>query len=600
MRTLASCAAPRILAVLLVVAGLSGTASAQQIQGSGIREVLGFVVRGVDSAYDPNTRTYLVVGGAGTLLGICINEQGVPVSGAIVINNGNYGAFPRAAYGGGGFLVVWPEETGAPSELHSRRVHCSGAVGPEQIISGGATAWIESGAGIAYSSTSHRFLVAWKSYPTATAPVRVKATLVDLNGTQFGPIVDLSGGFGRDPGVAWNPANDYFGVSYSGEGGPGGTTGFSGFALVPATNPAAFGRVAFNAVPGGMMTITDIAFNVYTGRYVMTWFEMAGGLYAKVAEIDGSGNIIATGIASALVGSYDALSLAFNPVTGTFAMVGLDRRNDNVLGLELNARGYPFNGANTIGALPTVRPARYTRVSSSTTSPTFNSTFSINFGSLGSLIATSFAGGGGPGGGFDAPPPAPPPPQPAPTGGCPTVQPGAGWTCVNGNWLPPGAGGGSPCPTVQPGAGWTCVNGNWLPPGAGPVAPAPSSGSSCPTVQPGVGWTCVNGNWLPPGAGGGSPCPTVQPGVGWTCVNGNWLPPGTGAAAAPAPSSCTTPQPGATWYCINGGWVPPNSPYAPATSSACAGASPAAGWVCTAVGGWVPPNHPLAGGGGDD
>ena len=281
MRTLVSCATPRILAVLVTVAGLSGVASAQQIQGSATSELLGFTVRGVDSAYDPNTRTYLVVGGAGTLLGICINEQGVPVSGPIVINNGNYGAFPRAKYGAGGFVVVWPEEVGPPShpsELHSRTVNCSGAVGPEQLISGGATAWLESGAAIAYSSTSNRFLVVWKSFPTAAAPVRVKATLVDLNGTQFGPVVDLSAGFGRDPGVAWNPANDHFGVSFSGETGANGTINFSGFALVPASNPAAFGRVSFNSIPGGLVTITDIAFNVYTGRYVMTWFEMAGGL----------------------------------------------------------------------------------------------------------------------------------------------------------------------------------------------------------------------------------------------------------------------------------------------------------------------------------
>ncbi len=191
MRTLAGRVAARFLAVLITVAGVSGVASAQQMQASATSELLGFFVRGVDSAFDPVTRTYLVVGGAGTLLGICINEQGVPITGPMVINNTGYGAFPRARYGAGGFLVVWPEEVGNPSQLHARTVNCSGAVGPEQVISGDATAWLESGAALAYSPTSQRFLVAWKSFPAPT-PVRIKATLVDLNGTQFGPVVDLS------------------------------------------------------------------------------------------------------------------------------------------------------------------------------------------------------------------------------------------------------------------------------------------------------------------------------------------------------------------------------------------------------------------------
>ena len=128
--------------------------------------------------------------------------------------------------------------------------------------------------------------------------------------------------------------------------------------------------------------MTDIDFNPYTPgvRHDLVR-DLYGGLYARIAELDAVGNLLSSGIASGMLGSYDALSLAYNPVTGTFGLVGLDRRNDNVLGLELNARGYPFNGENTIGLVPRTRPGRYTRVASSTTSPTWNSTFSIGFGS---------------------------------------------------------------------------------------------------------------------------------------------------------------------------------------------------------------------------
>ncbi len=111
----------------------------------------------------------------------------------------------------------------------------------------------------------------------------------------------------------------------------------------------------------------------------------------------------------------------------------------------------------------------------------------------------------------------------------------------------------SSCPTVQPGAGWTCFNGAWLPPGAGPTpTPTPTpSPSSCPTVQPGAGWTCSNGDWLPPGV---TPPPTPTP----------------TPTPTPSPSSCTTVQPGPAWTCVNGDWHPPGdseregrAPFAP-------------------------------------
>ena len=605
MRTLAGRVAAQFLAILLTVAvfaGLPSPAWTQQLQGSGASELLGFFVRGVDSAYDPTTRSYFVVGGAGTLLGICINEQGTPISGPITINSDGFGSFPRVKYGGGGFLVVWPEEVGGVAQLRSRRVNCSGQVGPEQTISGGATAFTEVGAALEYSPYSFRFLVAWQSFHTATSPTRVKATLVDLNGTQFGPIVDLSSGYARNPGVTWNYTNDSFGVSFSGETG---SSAFSSLALVPASNPAAFGRTDFNAIPGGQTSITDVAFNPYTGLYVMAWFEIAGGLYARVAELDPSGNLVASGIASGRLGSYDALSLAFNPVTGTFALIGIDR-NDNLVGLELNGRGYPFNGENTLSVVPRARPARYPRVTASTTSPTYNSTFSLGFGSIASVMVTSYSSSGGPGGSFAAPPPTPGP-SPAPTPStCPGSPPVAGWVCVNGGWLPPDhpLAGGVPAPAPAP----------------APV-PAPTP-STCPGAVPVAGWVCVSGSWLPPDhpLAGRNPAPVPAPApapapvpapstclgsppvAGWLCVNTGWLPPdhplAAGASPAPvsSPSSCTTAPPSPTWFCVGGGWVPPNYPSAP--GNACAGSAPAPGWVCTANGGWVPPNHPLAGGSG--
>src|SRR5690606_18028620 len=171
-----------------------------------------------------------------------------------------------------------------------------------------------------------------------------------------------------------------------------------------------------------------------------------------------------------------------------------------------------------------------------------------------------------------------------PGSGCTTPQPGTGWTCVNGGWLPPGMPVPStppaapaptppsapgtpstpapsvPCTTPRPGASWTCYNGGWLPPGiVPPTTPAPPStppASPTPTPQP-------------PSA---VPCTTPQPGANWTCYNGGWLPPGmlppTTIALPPPvvqpspglPTGCSTPRPGANWTCVNGGWLPPGHP----------------------------------------
>ena len=608
------------LLACFTIAGGGRTAAAQQVEGGATTELATFFVRGVDSAFDPNTNSYLVVGGAGALVGVCVNSAGVPISGAFTINAEGFGAFPRASYSplvlGGGFLVTWAEETGAPSSIHARTVNCGGAMGAEQVISGDATAWLESGPAVAYSSSSGRFLVAWKSIFMVGKPIAVKAVLVDNNGSPVSGVVDISPGFGRDPGVAWNPSNDTFGVSFSGETAT--DVKYSGFAIVPASNPGAFARVTWNFLPGGQTTITDVTYNAGTNRFLMTYLEFSSGIYSKVAEFDAAGNLVSEGIASTRVGSYDALSIAYNPVSRTSLLVGVDRTNDAMIGIELNSRGFPFNGENTLSS--SHRPSYYERVSSSTHSRTWLGTFSARrFNGIASTPITGFASGGGPAGSYSspsAPPPSGPPPPPT---GCTTIQPGPGWTCVGGGWRPPSETPPPPappppapppptgCTTIQPGPGWVCVGGGWLPPGIAPApapAPPPPSGG-CTTIQPGSGWVCVGGGWLPPGSPGipapppppppTSSCTTPQPGAGWVCVGGGWLPPDSPLVPPPPPptSSCTTVQPGAGWVCVDGGWLPPGSPLIPPSlppPSSCTTPSPGPGWFCSG-GGWRPPDQ---------
>ncbi|HXW07239.1 MAG TPA: hypothetical protein VD833_18530 [Vicinamibacterales bacterium] len=536
-RAARSLSASALTAVLLM---LSASAQAQQVVGGPTSPLYSSLVRGVDTASDP-FGNYLVAGGQGQVIAACINGQGSLLTGGMTLNAtvGGYASFPRATYsphlfgGGGGFMVVWAEAPGNPDavrQLFARPVSCAGVMGPAQVVAN-STWWEPGNIAIAYSSASQVFLVAWRSFPDTT----IKMTRTNLAGVPLDGAIQLSPGghVGRDPSVTWNWNTNHFGVSFSGET-------HSAFATVPAWNPGAFTRNTFQISGGIYTTMTDVAFNPRTGRYIMAWFELSSGAFARAAEFDAFANLTGTGVASTRLGSYDALGLAVNYVTGTFLLAGVDRSTDAPLGLELNMRGFPFNGENT---LSNTRPSYYPRVSASRTSPTWNVVFSGGFVSLSSLIATGFTFNGGPAGSYDTPAPAPAP-APTPSGtSCPGTAPAPGWICLNGGWVPPDSPllGSAPlppppppppsssCPGTAPVAGWVCVNGGWVPPDhplatGGSTAPAPSpapSPTTCTTPQPGPEWTCVNGGWLP----WSMLCPSVRPGPNWTCRDGGWWPP---------------------------------------------------------------------------
>jgi len=566
--------------------GLAGPARAQQVQGGATIPVVSGFIRGVDTASAPNG-TYLVVGGQGPMYAVCVNGAGGAISGTMMINAtpGGYASFPRAVWSqdAGGFMVVWAEAVGNPDamrKLFARVVNCAGGMSAPAIVS--ATVWWEPGdMAIAYSAASKNFLVTWQT-PEHT----VKASIINLAGAPIAGPVLLSPAMGRDPSVTWNSTTNEYGIAFSGET-------YSAFVAVPAWDLSAFRRNTFNVSGGILTTMTDVAYNPASGRYVMSWFELSSGAFAKVAEFDAAGTLLTLGIASSRVGSYDAFSIALNPVSYTFLMVGLDRVADTVLGLELNYRGYPFNGENTLSG---VRAARYPRVSANRVARSWNVAFSgPNFTALSNLAANGFAANGGPALAF----PAIGAPAPPPTGGG-------------------GGGGTTGCPGNVP--GMHCVNGNWVPntpTTTPPPTTPPPTGAACPGSVPGM--HCVNGNWVPntptttpppttPPPTGSIPCPGNVPGM--HCVNGNWVPNTTTTPPPPppttppptTPAACKGAPPVANWVCVGTSWVPPDHPLAaggvpasqvPYNDGTCSGASPVAGWVCIR-GGWLPRNHPIA------
>jgi hypothetical protein len=603
----------------LAAASLPATA---QVTKFNTVNLLTTVVRGVDVAHD-DTGGALVVSAQNYVFGQCISATGAPgptfAIKPFAPSGYPFGSFPRARFNptNRNFLVVWPEEEG-PSNLalKARTISCpSGAMGPIQQI--GVSPWGESGAALDWSSLSGKYLVAWKSV-AGSNPVVVQ--LVNADATPSGSPVVVSSGFGRDPGVVWNPLTNEFGVSYSGETDTG---AYSAFVAVPAGSPSRFRRTTFNVIGGGKTYLTDLTYNINTQHYVMSWFQLSNGPFAKIAELDNTGALVGFGTASSM-GSYDALSLAFNQTSGTFLLSGING-TDELQVAEMNAHGVRFAPELTVST--GFRAVRYPRVDATANAANWLSVMSRNsFQGTGLVVFHTATTGGGPagsytsggggtttGGGGGTTTGGCTSVQPGPgwtcvnggwlppttsggttsTGGCTSVQPGPGWTCVNGGWLPPTTSGGTTstgsCTSVQPGTGWTCVNGNWLP--STTSSGGSTSTSTCTSVQPGTGWTCVNGNWLPPGTTGGTTsttsCKSVQPGTGWTCVNGNWLPPGT-TSGTTSTSSCTSVQPGTGWTCVNGNWLPPGT----TSTSSCTSVQPGAGWVCQ-NGSWLPPDSSL-------
>lgn len=575
---------------------LSTPAAAQVSAAGGIAQLLASTTRGVDAAYDPVNNVYLVIGAYGPVTGVFVNLDGQAVGAPFTISGGaGHSNFARARYSPqlGGFMVTWSSEDSSTSlTVRTRGVSYPGAlVGSENVISdAGTRPWLEASPAIAYSSTSQQFLIVWQGYPPS---ITIKARLVDLSGAGVGSIVELSSGYGRDPGVTWNPNRNDFGVSFSGETPTG---SYSAFVIVPASNPAAFNRNTFNILGGGILTyITDIAFSTASNRYVMSWYE---AVKARVAEFDENGTLLRGDIASVRVGMYDSLSVAYNPMSQTFLLVGLDPVTDNFTSVELNKNGVRFGTEVLLGAAS----AYYARVGAAANAPRWLGVYAKTFKATGVPAVTASANGGPTGGGTtpppSEPPPSEPPPPPPPSSSCPGGEI-PGMTCVNGEYVPTGSTGGGGGTTGGDGscpggviAGMTCINGEYVP--SGSTGGGGSTGdSNCPGgVIPGM--TCVNGEYVPTGSTGGgstggSSCPGgVIPGM--TCVNGEWVPTGSTGGGSTGDSNC----PGGTipgMTCVNGEYVPTGS--TGGGGSSCPGGT-IPGMTCV-NGEWVPSG---SGGGG--
>ena len=352
-----------------------------------------FPIRGSDIGYDPVHDVYLVVGGHGFVYGAWVDHNGVFVAGTVpfaigTTNFTTWGAFPRCKYsqdingGQGGFLVAWHQPDPVDNFVHTQIVaYPTGVISVSRPISNKQT-FFEAGPAIAYSPTSHRFLVAWQ-----TGAFEIHGRFVELDGSPtpgFGVMPFENPNTGRDPGLTWNPATNDFGLSYTGFGNVNGA--FAAFRRIGAATGALSPRALFGFTAGTYNS--DIDVNPRTHHYVVGFARDQG---SSSQEIDETGALIGTpSLISSQVGGSTSLSLAFNVTSGTFLAVGQDPIGGEIVGAELNAQGVPTSGKTILTNGGGTSGSFYPRVTAKSGAGQWNISYSRQLTSItNQIVATT-------------------------------------------------------------------------------------------------------------------------------------------------------------------------------------------------------------------
>ncbi len=378
-------------------------AAAQISAGANNNVIPGVVVVGNDIAYDPVNNVYLSVGAYGPVYGVFVSSAGTPVRASFGIgsaNSASFGHYPRAVYSGdlnggnGGFLVTWHQDGYLRSVVVA---YPTGVISAERLVSDGSQGGTHAGntTGIAYSSTSRKFLVTW-----ATGVFGVQGRFVDSSGAPTGSVTQyVDAGGANEPQVAWNSATDEFGLVY---GAWNSVAAWVGFKRIPASGATPPAGTAFGFA--GATFSPSIAVNTTSHHYIVGW-SLGGG--AKGTEIDQNGFKIADErLLGSRLGTPTSFELAYNPVSSTFLAISEDPKSIEIAGVELQSDGSPISVP--IGLSSGASKGSYVpRVAARTTAKEWSISYSRDFTALANqLVSTATTGSGGGGG---TPPPPPPP-----------------------------------------------------------------------------------------------------------------------------------------------------------------------------------------------
>ena len=289
-----------------------------------------------DVAWDSVNDVYLQVVGkaSGRVYGVFVDRSGIALAPVFEIDSS--GAAPRVTYGGGQFLVTWHNTLSFVWHVWGRRVSyttpgfvASGTQRISDVAEGGSHHL--TGPAIAYSETSSRFLVAWR-----TVQKGIRGRLVAPNGDPQGAVLQLQDAGGSlDLETAWNATTNDFGLLYSSSYAEG---EFIALRRVNAITGAVSDATSFGFVGFGFSSVVGIAVNA-VNEYIVVWGKSTS---TKSGRLDANGNLLTPSDGIHAWSEPAADYVSYNPTTQTLLVVGRGHLG-RIVGIELNSQGVPLS-----------------------------------------------------------------------------------------------------------------------------------------------------------------------------------------------------------------------------------------------------------------
>ncbi len=403
----------RVLIAVLIAASAPavGTAATRGAAVS-IPTTTGSGVRYPDVAYDASANAYLAVTGKGRAQGAWLSPSGAILKAAFNLTSSTaFQQSPRVLCGeGGNCLVVWHQGDAGTVPMARIVSYDGGFLTPPFALGPLGSNW-EMGAGIAYSSAANEFVVTWMS--EFNKGNNVSFARVSLAGQLLAKVQLTTGaGYEREPSVAYNPTSGEFVISYAGTFMVNGVEVAYTAAQRVKDGAAVGSRIQLDTAKAEY--ISNTAFNPATGTVLVTWSRGGMALYARNIFPDGSIGPLMTMSSSA--GGYDALDVAYNPISESFLLVTHGSTVED-MAVEITSAGKPSAPFTLTanGGTGNFNP----RVVAGTQSPGWLAVTSAGFKTLVGQFVSSTAGaghcetnctsggstGGGGGGGTTTPPP---------------------------------------------------------------------------------------------------------------------------------------------------------------------------------------------------
>ena len=359
--------------------------------------------RTVDTGYDGVHNVFLTVTTehqTGRVFGTFATGSGSVGSGFRIDTSGNFPFGPAVTYSPQAdvFLVTWVNDA---AQVRGRLVrYGTGVLGAADILlaTGGRKTWSPA---TAYSATSNEFLVSWSTGAGPNWIVRVST-----GGSTIGSPVQTTGNvWTQEPALTWNSSNNEFMLVYAQEM----SVGWQVRAQRISQGQLVGGPATVHAA--GSTKQPDVQYNAQTNTLLVSWFQGSPyGIYGRLLNADGSAAGSAQPLLPSTYGSYDANSLSYNSVSGTFVIASVTSQNnqDTIGGAEISGAGVPGASMRFVEAPAGTGNRRYPRSGASSTDGRFMVVFNKSQSAFFGQLLTSAAGGG-------STPPPPPPPPPTPT-----------------------------------------------------------------------------------------------------------------------------------------------------------------------------------------